>query len=232
MSADHRSGRPRRIWITRAQPGAEATAARIRTLGLEPVVAPVLEVRARTGVAVDLAGVDALAFTSAAAVSAFADLCTARKLSVFAVGDATAAAARAAGFTDVRSASGDAQSLADLIATVSPPPRVLNPTAAEPAADLCALLAAKGVTARSVAVYETVECGPATSPSDLDGVLIHSPKAARTVARMLSGHDQARLTAYSISQAAAAPLSSLGLLRIAIASAPNEGALLALLEKA
>jgi uroporphyrinogen-III synthase len=230
MSADHRSGRPRRIWVTRAQPGAEATAARIRALGLEPVVAPVLEIRARTEVTVDLAGVDALTFTSAAAVSAFAGLCASRNLAVFAVGDATAAAARAAGFADVRSASGDAQALADLIATISPAPRVLNPTAAEPAADLCALLTARGVIARSLVVYETVECGPAASPANLDGVLIHSAKAARAVARLLAGHDHSGLTAYSISQAAGAPLSSLGLLRTAIAAAPNEGALLALLE--
>jgi len=35
-----------RIWITRAQPGAEATAAAVRKLGHEAFVAPLLEVRA------------------------------------------------------------------------------------------------------------------------------------------------------------------------------------------
>jgi uroporphyrinogen-III synthase len=108
---------------------------------------------------------------------------------------------------------------------------VLNPTAAEPAADLCALLAARGVAARSLVVYETAECEPAAPPVGLDGVLIHSSKAARSVARSLAGADLSGLIAYAISAAAAAPLSELGLRRIALAPAPNEDALLALLGK-
>jgi uroporphyrinogen-III synthase len=198
-------------------------------MGLEPVVAPVLEVRARTGVTVDLTGVDALAFTSAAGVAAFAGLCDERDLAVFTVGDATAEAARAAGFDGVRSAGGDAQALAELIASVAPRPRVLNPTAAEPAADLCALLAARGVAVRALVVYETIDCEPPPPPADLDGVLIHSAKAARAVARALAGAERSSLTAYVISRAAAAPLSELGLRWIALAALPNEDALLALL---
>ena len=96
-----------RIWITRAQPEAEATAGRIRALRHEPVVAPVLEVRPSLD-APALEGVGALAFTSRNGVRAFVALTPERDLQVFTVGDATAAAAREAGFTDVASASGDA----------------------------------------------------------------------------------------------------------------------------
>jgi len=60
-----------RVWITRAQPGANATAQRITALGFEPVVAPALVVKELPAV-VDLAGVGALAFTSVNAVRAFA----------------------------------------------------------------------------------------------------------------------------------------------------------------
>src|SRR5437868_3236256 len=66
-------GQPR-IWITRARPGAEATASRLRDAGFEPVIAPVLEARPIADAAVDLTGVDALAFTSAAGVAAFVAL--------------------------------------------------------------------------------------------------------------------------------------------------------------
>jgi uroporphyrinogen-III synthase len=222
---------PRRIWVTRAQPQAEATAARLRALGLEPVVAPVLEIRPVTGAAVDLAGVDALAFTSAAGVSAFAALNDRRDRIVFAVGDATAETARAAGFTDVRSASGDVHALAALIAAAAPA-LVLNPTAADPAADLSALLAAQGVAARSVLVYETCETALAAPPANLAGVLIHSAKAARAVARLLTGANVSAVTAYAISHSAAAPLASLEFRRVAIAPSPNEAALLGLLGSA
>jgi uroporphyrinogen-III synthase len=229
MTAKPKKGRSARLWVTRARPGADATAARLTAMGFTPVVAPVLEIRAKRGAAIDLKGVDALAFTSAAGVSAFASLCEARTLMVFAVGDATAEAARAAGFADVRSAAGDALALVEEIASTDPlPARVLNPSAAEPAADLAARLAERGVSARSVAVYESWEADAAPPPPDLDGVLIHSAKAGQAVARRLSGRE---VSAMAVSLAAAAPLAGLGFRRIGVAAAPNEAALLELLER-
>jgi uroporphyrinogen-III synthase len=221
----------RRVWVTRAQPGADATAQRLRALGFEPVVAPVLAARPIKGAVIDLAGVDALAFTSAAGVAAFAELSGVRNLRVFAIGDATAEAARAIGFGDVRSAGADAAALADLIAAATPRPRlVLNPTAAEPAAGLAALLNARGVQARSTPVYETRGTDLAAAPADLDGVLIHSAKAAAAAARLLARTDVSAVAAYAISSAAAAPLAALAFRRLAAAAAPTEAALLSLLE--
>jgi uroporphyrinogen-III synthase len=223
--------RRRRIWVTRAQPGADATALRLRALGFEPVVAPVLVVRPIAGAVIALAGVDALAFTSAAGVAAFASLSDVRALPAFTVGDATAEAARTSGFADVRSAGADAIVLADLITAATPRPRlVLNPTAAEPAADLEALLQARGVQARSTSVYQTCETNLAVAPADLDGVLVHSAKGAAAVTRLLAREDVSAVTAYAISPAAATPLAALGLRGLAVAAAPTEAALLALLE--
>ena len=62
----------RTIWITRAEPGAAATAERVRQLGHRPLVAPLLEVRPTAQAAPDLADVGALAFTSANAARIFA----------------------------------------------------------------------------------------------------------------------------------------------------------------
>ena len=71
----------RRIWVTRTAPEAEATAARLEALGHTAVVAPVLEARAIVDARVDLAGVDALAFSSGHAIAH-----AARTLSGFAGG--------------------------------------------------------------------------------------------------------------------------------------------------
>ena len=77
------------VWITRARPGAEATAAKVAALGFTPVVDPLLEV-APIAASIDLAGVAALAFTSVNGVRAFSALSDVRSSPVFAVGDAAA----------------------------------------------------------------------------------------------------------------------------------------------
>jgi uroporphyrinogen-III synthase len=214
-----------RVWVTRTEPEAGATAARVAALGHEPVVAPVLEARAIAGAVLDLAGVDALAFTSAHAVAAFATLSTERTLAVFTVGAATAKHATAAGFTHVRSADGDVTALADLIATAKPA-LTLHPSAREPAADLAALLKARGVPARTITIYETVPTDLAAPPPEIDAVLVHSARAAARVAALLAGRD---IAVFAISQAAAAPLRAAGLTRVTCAPFPNEAALLDLL---
>ena len=151
------ASRRQRIWITRAQPGAEVTAERVRALGHEAIVAPLLAVRVLPDVTVDLAGVSALAFTSANGVRAFADASGERSLKVFAVGAATAQAARQSGFKSVLSADGDVEALAEGIAARRGELRgaVLHPGAAEPAGDLAGALEKHGVEARRLILYET-----------------------------------------------------------------------------
>ena len=224
----------RRGWITRAAPGADATASRVRALGWEPVVAPVLQVRFLAAT-VDLTGVGALAFTSANAVRAFARLAERRDLPVFAVGAATAAAAGEASFADVRSADGDVGALGRLIAgnRSAFDGVVLHPGAAELAGDLCGDLERSGVRARAQAIYETASMAV---PEDflagletLDAALIHSPRAAARVAEILHGVPARHLAAYGVSADALAPLKTLALGPRIAATLPNEDALLSLL---
>ena len=82
-----------KIWITRVQPAADVTAERVRAMGHDAVVVPLLEVQVLPDVDVDLRGVAALAFTSAIGVRAFADKSGVRGLKVFAVGAATTSSA-------------------------------------------------------------------------------------------------------------------------------------------
>lgn len=227
--------RPRTAWITRAQPGAEATAARVRELGIEPIVAPLLEVRPIAGADLDLAGVSALAFTSANAVAAFAARSPERAFRVFAVGDATAAAARQQRFASVLSAQGDVAALAAALAARRRELSgvILYPAAAEPAQDLAGALAAVGLETRQVALYETVAVEP---PADLierlpeiAAVLLHSAKAARALAGALKASPAPELVAYCLSPQIARSLTRAGLAALRSAAQPNETALMTLL---
>lgn len=175
----------------------------------------------------DLTGIGALAFTSRNGVAAFAALSDARDLPVFAVGDATAAAARAAGFTSIRSAAGALDDLARrLAADATVAGVVLAPGAKEPAGDLPALLAGR-VTVRPLAVYEAVETA-AAAPAAFDAVLVHSPRAGRALTAL--GPFAGRV-AVAISAAAAAPLEGAPGLEIRLAARPDEAAMLEALGK-
>ena len=219
-----------RVWITRTLPEASATAQRLDSRGHAAIVAPVLEARPVAGARAALDGVDAIAFTSGHAISAFAALTPVRSIPVFTVGDATASLARAAGFADVRSADGNAETLAELIAREQRTGvLVLHPTAREPAADLTGLLAQRGVQATPLTVYETVPTELAAPPGDAEAVLVHSARAAARVATLIESAGRLGLEAYAISRAAAQPLVALGLARLVAAPFPNEAALLDLL---
>ena len=225
---------PHLVWITRARPGADATAERVRQLGVEPIVAPLLEVRRAPLAPIDLEGVSAIVFTSANAVSAFADRCAERTLRVFAVGDATAAAARMQRFSNVLSAQGDVAALAASLAARRRelPGVILYPAAAEPAQDLAGALEAAGLAVRQITIYETVVIDPdevlVARLGEVDGVLLHSAKAARALAGFLKSHPSPGLTAFCLSRQIARSLGRAGLASVVSAEAPTETALLAL----
>jgi uroporphyrinogen-III synthase len=231
------SRRRQKIWITRAQPAADVTAERVRALGHEALVAPLLAVRSLDDVRVDLGGVGALAFTSANGVRAFAEKCPERALRVFAVGAATAQAARAAGFRLVLSADGDVDALADGIAQRRTEIRgaVLHPGAAEPAGDLAGGLERYGVEARRLILYETrplkLDAEQAAVLVRADAVLLHSPSAARALAAVLRAHPAPRLRALGLSKAVVKPLARSRLAARAFPSMPLEAALLNLIDR-
>lgn len=220
-----------RVWVTRAEPGATATADRLRSMRLRPLVAPLLTVEPVTS-EIDLAGVAALAFTSANGVRAFSERSSRRDLPVFTVGDATAAAAQDVGFREVRSAAADVSALAALVAPEQPRGAVLCPGAVERAGDLVGDLRRAGIEARAVALYRTIEtAGPA--PRDLDevsAVLLQSPRAAGVLATL--GVDLGSMTVAGLSEACLRPLAAVPVRRRAVAEAPNEDALLAALSVA
>ncbi|MCL6707371.1 uroporphyrinogen-III synthase [Pseudomonas sp. R2.Fl] len=110
-----------RVLVTRPEPAATRTAERLRALGHEPVVMPLsvarrFPQRATEALEADLSGI---VVTSAEAIRTLAEIDSAERawtrLPLFAVGEATAAAARDAGFETVVTGAGDGASLARLI---------------------------------------------------------------------------------------------------------------------
>jgi uroporphyrinogen-III synthase len=231
---------PPQVWITRTEPGATATAGRVRALGMEPLIAPLLAVRPLAFSPGDLSDFAALAFTSAQAPALFVEglgssAPSVQALPVFAVGNATADAARAAGFSAVTSADGDVAALARRIGALAPSltGAVLHPSAVQAAGDLAGDLAALGIRARTLAVYETAEVDPwprvAPHLETLEAVLVHSPRAGRALFAFLTRHPAPNLRIFALSEAAGAPLKGVNRAGQAIAPFPNDASLLSLL---
>jgi len=211
-------------------------------MGFEPVLLPLTEIRPLAMPALpSLDSIGGLVFTSANGVRhAPADLAAAFAAGpVFAVGDETALAANAAGFSDVRSADGSARELASLIAG-SPlrAGRLLHLAGRERTANFAELLAAKGV---DLVVAEVYSAEPVDYPDarletllgrqPLFAALVHSPRAGRLLAS-LSGRAMMDIALSGanilcISANAAEPLAATG--RVFVSAAPREDALLALL---
>ena len=90
-----------RILITRPIEDARPLADALEQRGVEVLIEPLLEIRHLEDAEIDLEGVQALLFTSANGVRAFAAVSPRRDLKALTVGDGSADAARHAGFTDV-----------------------------------------------------------------------------------------------------------------------------------
>ncbi|GAA0567128.1 hypothetical protein GCM10009416_01450 [Craurococcus roseus] len=103
------------VLVTRPEPGAAETARRVAALGWEPVLAPALVLAPRSAERAPLPPAQALLLPSRAAARAVQPASPA--VPVLAVGEATAAEARAHGFVNVTAADGDAAALAALAAS-------------------------------------------------------------------------------------------------------------------
>ncbi len=108
------------VLVTRPEPGASATAARLRHSGYRPVIAPLLAVRPCRVALPRPGGLQAVLAASGNAVALPPAY---HAVPLLAVGEATASRARAAGFAEVHAAGGDAVALAELAV------RLLRPAA-------------------------------------------------------------------------------------------------------
>jgi uroporphyrinogen-III synthase len=156
---------------------------------------------------------------------------------VFAVGAATAQAARQAGFRSVLSADGDVAALAQGIVARRAELKgaVLHAGAAELAGDLVGELQARGVEGRRLTLYETIPAQlsetQARSLLKSDAVLLHSPRAAQALARLVRAHPAPELRALGLSPAVLKPLARVKLAAKLAPPYPLEAALLQLIDR-
>jgi uroporphyrinogen-III synthase len=229
----------KRVLITRPEPGASETAARLTALGLFPIVAPVLSIIHRNVRPPDQLAATLL--TSRNAVQACPP--SLHDHPVFAVGAATAAQAKKTGFSRVFSADGDATALATLVAnTLAPQDGTLFlPTAQRQGGELAASLRQRGFRVLRRVAYEAVSvetlpqaAAGALRQGELAAAMFFSGETSRHFVRLLRaaelGEAVRDVEAVSISERAAVALRSLPWRRICVAAKPNQDAMLALLQ--
>ena len=218
-----------RVAITRAEPEASRTAARVRARGAEAIVAPLIAI-VPCGYDTNTEGAQAIIFTSTNGVRAFPDARGARDRLVLTVGDATAEAAREAGFNDVRSADGDVNALVALAKRELDPAegKLIHIAGDHVAGDLGGELRAAGFSVERRLAYASVAAAPLPPALNgpLDIVLFHSPRAAQRFIE-LGAPNAANLVAGCMSAAIAEAAGKVSWKRIITAPRPREDDLLA-----
>jgi uroporphyrinogen-III synthase len=218
--------------VTRPEPGASATAARLTALGHRPILAPCLMITPRTPKWP--AAPAAIVITSGQAIAALP--AAYRGLPVFCVGDATAARLREAGFDSVLSAAGDAGDLFRLIAAHRLPGGHLLAAGERHGQQLARQLREAGISVVRRAVYGAApaktlgdEARAALVAAAVDAALFYSAETVRAFARLAPPRTEL-VAAFALSEAVAAPLRGLPWRAIHVALSPTEADLLALIE--
>jgi uroporphyrinogen-III synthase len=230
------------VLVIRPEPAAERTASALLARGHDVWKLPLMQVEA---IAADLSGGwGGVIITSANAPAAIANNAARDallKLPLFAVGERSADAARAVGFTAVTSAGGSVRDLVRLLrqrkADASAP--LLYLAGEDRAADLVGELAANGIAAEMRVVYRAVaapfpdELVAALESGDVQAVLHFSRRSADNY---LAGAREAGVTEqavavrhYCLSAQVAEPLEAAGAKRVTVAPRPEEAALIELL---
>jgi uroporphyrinogen-III synthase len=233
--------------VTRPLEDAAPLVRALADRGIDAIVAPLLAIApladAERRISDALIGAQALLFTSANGARIFATSSPRRELPVFAVGDASAAAARIAGFRAVTSAGGDVSDLAALVRAKLAPQHggLVHAAGSVVAGDLGAALEAAGFTYRRAVIYDAVtaktlpsEAVAAMRDGALELALFFSPRTAATFVRLVQAADLARaastITALGLSEAVTAAVAALSWQAVRVAAQPTQGALIAALD--
>ena len=231
---------PMKMLVTRPEPDAQSTMARLDALGIEAVVAPVMVRRTLDASLPPSNGFTAMVLTSANAVRALADrnaLEQYRHLPVFAVGDRTAREATEAGFERVSSAAGAFQDLVNAMTIARMRGPIFYPTGKHQSADLAKALAPLGVMVATAKVYDMVAIDALPEPvlaalgGGIGAVLAYSRRSAEIFAALAADMPRDRrssLAMLCLSEAVAEPLLEARFSRISLADRPDEDAMMSL----
>lgn len=207
------------VLVLRPEPGASATVERAKTLGLDATAVPLFEIEPVEWTAPNPGEFDGLLLTSANAVRFGGDeFRRLRDLKVYAVGAATAEAAREVGF---HLAATGVEGVDRLLGSIDIQLKLLH---------LCGTDRREPREARQAITQIIVYCSRPTDAPDLSGApgsvaLIHSPRAGERFTELVS--DRANISVAAISDAAADAVGR-GWKAVEMADFPSDEALLAL----
>jgi len=228
-----------RMLVTRPEPDASETAARLSALDIEPVVEPLLSYHVLPTSLPDPSGFAGMVLTSGNALRALHARDAVeryRHLKLFAVGDRTAEAARRLGFADVTSASGNVNDLIELLADAGLAGPIFYPAARVRAGDLGKALARHGVMVIAAKIYDMTPVEALSAPlwaqledGDIGAAMFFSRRTAETFVSLTKGlANKARLGMLCLSESVAAPLLAAHFVRVGLADHPSEEAMLGL----
>lgn len=221
-----------KIWVTRSQPAADLSVAKLSAKGFDAVAAPLIKITKPRSHPPRLPREAYVIVTSKNGIAALTGTTEARHWPVLTVGDATAEAARNAGFQDVTSANGTSKEVIALIQSLTiPQGRPLVHVAGTKARrQIVENLRSQGYAAERHIYYASHSAAslPVFDIGDISHVLLYSPLAAKTLQTF--GPDLSSAMALSISRETDAALGTLNVGARMIAAEPNEDSLLSLLD--
>ena len=209
----------RRLLILRPEPGASVTATKAVAMGMDVILLPLFKTRAIEWAVPDPAMFDAVLMTSAnAALHGGHDLVGYLYLPLYAVGEATARAAKASGFTEVITGNGDVAAIAQTMADDGRN-RALHLAGRHKIA-----FQHKSLNITTATVYASEALPPPTIPTDVVA-LLHSTRAALRFSGLAAEKSRIAIIAISntVGDAAGPDWQS-----ISIADQPQDSAMLAL----
>jgi uroporphyrinogen-III synthase len=223
---------PQSVLILRPEPGNTATAEKVRALGFDAICLPLFEVRPVAWACPDPHAFDGVLITSANTLRhAGSQIEKLTHLRAYAVGPATAEAAKAVGFSRIETGPSNVAALLKLIAASDGKHHFLHLGRGEHIPSRY-----EQITLSPLKIYEMTPvdvnlAGLHSAPLPVIA-LLHSPQAGARFSSLIGAAPElrSRITLLAISEAAAT-IAGNGWRRVAIAPEPRDEAMLSLLPR-
>ena len=232
------------VLVTRPDEEGLALANQLKTVGKKILLEPMLIVENLPVKDLSYDKTQAYVITSANSIKALLNLRPDLEIPLFAVGNASAIAARKSGFKTVYSADGDADDLAKLVDDVLNPSEgdLLYISGKTQSGNLFKKLSSLGFGCREVFVYETIprkslspETVAAIKNDQVDTILLYSSKTAEVLIKLVRKSRLVRqckkITIICLSKGIANVAKSLNWYNVLVSDKPTQEGMLGLLEK-
>ncbi|MBD0413944.1 uroporphyrinogen-III synthase [Oryzicola mucosus] len=229
-----------RVLVTRPEPGAARTAQRLAELGFMPLMLPLsrtVSLPARLPEGVDFAGVAATSANGLRHADA-SILARLRHLPLYAVGTKTASLATSQGFSRIKTARGDALSLAHLIVEDRQTAALAYLCGRVRLSGFEAVLREAGVEVAAIETYDTMtvqretrEIAGLLGSQPINAALIYSAKAAGALREIVDKMGGIFENTHYICISARVAEGLAGLSKVDIARRPDEDAMFTLLAR-